>query len=287
MLASAILLGSWASAVEPDPRIEWEVSAPEGLQFGSEPQRVGSALRYLYVRCDLRCPHLELIVLANRSDQSGHGGGLLRHPAVMAAGFLAAINANSFSLPGYSGRVGDFLQMLVPETPVTWHGWIAVDGQVWRGEPASGMPTFALSSAGIPSLQESGFPEEVRWGVAGFHLLTPNNCRESSQGENRNARTLLGLTPDHRYLFLAVAEGVRKLDDSTDGATIRESAQFLFGLGCDRVLNLDGGGSSFIGWRDSTGSFRQVNRPSNGVTRLVPVILGIRSRAIPMRDPPN
>jgi hypothetical protein len=78
----------------------------------------------------------------------------------------------------------------------------------------------------------------------------------------RNPRTAVGLANGGTRLILAVVDGRQK--PYSDGMTLRETAELMLGLGARDALNLDGGGSSALVYRDAASrSLRVANRPSD------------------------
>jgi exopolysaccharide biosynthesis protein len=60
------------------------------------------------------------------------------------------------------------------------------------------------------------------------------------------------------------------------GMNYAELAAEMLRLGCRQALNLDGGGSSVMAFRDSaTGKFHILNEPTDGRERAVANVLGI------------
>jgi hypothetical protein len=79
----------------------------------------------------------------------------------------------------------------------------------------------------------------------------------------RAPRTAIGLDRDGKTLTLVVIDGRRA--DFSAGMTLAEVADELVRLGCDSGLNLDGGGSSTLVFRDAgEDACRVVNCPSDG-----------------------
>jgi exopolysaccharide biosynthesis protein len=77
----------------------------------------------------------------------------------------------------------------------------------------------------------------------------------------RNPRTALGIANRGRRLILVVIDG-RQVPYS-DGTTLRETAEIMLALGARDAINLDGGGSSALVYRDSTKAMRIANKPSD------------------------
>jgi hypothetical protein len=77
----------------------------------------------------------------------------------------------------------------------------------------------------------------------------------------RNPRTAVGLANQGRRLILAVIDG-RQAGYSL-GTTLRETADIMLALGARDAINLDGGGSSSLVYRDSAKVMRVANKPSD------------------------
>jgi hypothetical protein len=79
---------------------------------------------------------------------------------------------------------------------------------------------------------------------------------------NRNPRTAAGISSGGKRLILAVVDGRQK--SYSDGMTLRELATLMLALGARDAINLDGGGSSALVFRDpATKAFRVANHPSD------------------------
>ena len=90
----------------------------------------------------------------------------------------------------------------------------------------------------------------------------------------RHPRTAVGLDPTGQRLTLLVVDGrQRRL---SIGMTLAELAQEMIAQGCDRALNLDGGGSTEMVYRDPhTHKLRVLNSPSDTKERAVADVLGV------------
>ncbi|WP_081643094.1 phosphodiester glycosidase family protein [Sphingobacterium paucimobilis] len=108
--------------------------------------------------------------------------------------------------------------------------------------------------------------------IGGFHRLVKEGAVTTSPdltslSSSRHPRTAAGYTKDN-ILYFAVVDG-RKFDYS-NGLTIPDLAQFMYGLGCEEAINLDGGGSStFIIRHPKSATYQVRNRVSDGYERSV------------------
>jgi hypothetical protein len=93
----------------------------------------------------------------------------------------------------------------------------------------------------------------------------------------RHPRTAAGVSRDGRTLLLAVADG--RQPGWSVGLTLPELARLMVEAGAWNAVNLDGGGSSAMWYRDpGSGAGRVLNRPSDGRVRPVASHLGVRVR---------
>jgi hypothetical protein len=107
------------------------------------------------------------------------------------------------------------------------------------------------------------------WPVVLFDgALTTNAKMSSAHCTARHPRTAVGLSADRRTLFLFVVDGRRS---GSVGMTCAEVGRTLARFGADRVLSLDGGGSTTM-WMRGAGV---VNEPSDGSPRYVANHLGV------------
>lgn len=100
---------------------------------------------------------------------------------------------------------------------------------------------------GLPMLVQNGERPETYIGKEGL---------SSEKFVGKNPRTAIGFNREKTELFLIEVDGRQK--KYSQGMTLIELADFMIGLGCSDVLNLDGGGSSTMTLRDSV-----VNSPSD------------------------
>jgi len=84
----------------------------------------------------------------------------------------------------------------------------------------------------------------------------------------RHPRTVVGVDRTGRWLTLFVVDGLAEL------------AQEMVALGCDRALNLDGGGSTELVFREpDTHQLQVLNSPSDAKERSVADVLGVTFEA--------
>ncbi len=148
-------------------------------------------------------------------------------------------------------------------------GMLVIDGEVQHEEEFY-YPYFVMNKDGTYELREGSEPltgnewqavTTTAWLVKdGKNLYSEDH----SQG-NRAPRTCIGLKADGS-LVLMVNDG-RNIPTSV-GFTMYEMAQTMIDLGCVRVANCDGGGTStFLSKREGSDSLELRNVPSDGSER--------------------
>jgi hypothetical protein len=189
-------------------------------------------------------------------------------------GFLAGANANPWRMIDASGGTGP--AVYVVGGPCDVSGWVVADG-VERSPVQSGHWSFWVDDGGNVGIGNlaSPPPTSVRWAVAGFGGLLQGGAILPTPSTNRPPRTALGVKPDGHTLVLVVVDG--RQDGYSEGMTTYELAELMLELGCVDALNLDGGGSSAMVVRDTAGTLRIVNSPSDLTgARPIPLLFGVR-----------
>jgi hypothetical protein len=133
--------------------------------------------------------------------------------------------------------------------------------------------------------------QHVEIALAGSHrLLCEGQSVAPADGEGflgPHPRTAMGTTADGRYLVWLVIDG--RQPGYSEGATLRETAEWLLRAGVADGLNLDGGGSTELVTANAAGQPRLLNRPvgrgTAGSERLNGSHLGVFAPALPS-DPP-
>lgn len=177
-----------------------------------------------------------------------------------AVGAQAAINGDFFSFSTYSTS-----------------GPAMHAGLAWGGTDHDYVAPvqFGANRVALPGHQLTGGVEAwAREVVSGHPSLITAGARRDNNGDSlcttRNPRTALGLTADHRTLFLLVVDGRAT---GRAGMTCDELGALFVELGAADAVNLDGGGSSTM-WVQGPGV---VNFPSDGSQRVVANHLAIKA----------
>lgn len=116
--------------------------------------------------------------------------------------------------------------------------------------------------------------------MVGGHALLVNNGQAVKYTKDinvlggRRARTAAGISADGKKIYLAAAEG---RTSRSAGLTLGELSDFMISIGCDKAVNLDGGGSTAMVLKElgsQTGS-RVINPEKNSSERKVVSGIGI------------
>ena len=123
--------------------------------------------------------------------------------------------------------------------------------------------------------------EEIAGGLAGFRAIVEGGRVSIPAGGPLHPRTAIGLDESRERLWLVVVDGRQR--GFSEGMSEHELASLMVGLGCEKALNLDGGGSSVMALAGAGGRLRIKNTPSgrrHGVARVrpLPAILAVRRR---------
>jgi exopolysaccharide biosynthesis protein len=127
--------------------------------------------------------------------------------------------------------------------------------------------------------------------VAGSAIIVQNaqdvSASSPNEGDptNPNPRTVVGLSQDGRYLYLAVIDG--RVTGYSAGTTNAQSAALMLAIGCGSALNLDGGGSTEMVRADVLDKPFIVNNPSGGAERFDAAALGVSALPLPRYGRPE
>lgn len=127
--------------------------------------------------------------------------------------------------------------------------------------------------------------------VAGSAIIVQDGQDVSASSPNEgdpldpNPRTVVGVSPDGRFLYLAVIDG--RVAGYSLGTTNAQSAALMLALGCASALNLDGGGSTEMVRADVIGQPYIVNNPSGGAERFDAAALGVYALPLPWTGNPS
>lgn len=263
LILGSLLLSTVALAQTPDEH------PYAGITFHDE-IRKDPPQQLHWMTVDLIDPHISLHVARGGPDPDGAGPWqtTLNLPSKIAQreGFEVTINGDFFA----SRRQ--------PKEPFKVDQWATVagpaatDSQTWATTPKP-RPCLVVRKSGTVTIERISKPgpddAEV---IAGNVLLVSNGKPVTHPNDTaRHPRTVVGLDPGSTRLTILMVDGRRK--GIADGMTYAELAREMINAGCDRALNLDGGGSSIMLLRQGD-KWVTKNVPSES-ERPVASVLGI------------
>jgi exopolysaccharide biosynthesis protein len=171
----------------------------------------------------------------------------------------------------------------------TPEGFAMTDGEMWH-RPARALPYLAITARRTAQfgdgLSTESLDPTLRQIVSGSQMIVINGRAldyTSRFATNRNPRTAAGIDRTGTKLILMVVDG--RQPKLSIGMTLHELAREMIRQGAYNAINLDGGGSSTMVYRDpKTHALRVVNSPSDTKERAVAEVLGVTVRG-PMPAP--
>jgi len=162
------------------------------------------------------------------------------------------------------------------------HTGLLIDEGLYYNPPNAAFVEFIYYKSGITEIINmveydkrilSDLQANTNWAIGTSYSLIQKgkinleNADKFSHSKNREPRTMLGQKFDHSFI-LVVADG-RKTN--TKGLTAQQQAEVMLELGCYNAVNLDGGGSSTMVYKNQV-----VNNPSDGSERKVGSVILVK-----------
>ena len=180
--------------------------------------------------------------------------------SVVEENMLVAVNANFYQPFNAQTRVS--------RGPADNKGLVVSNG-VLVSPTLDGFASFIQNkdrSIEIRSVLPGDSLDNIQTAVSGHNTVLKNgkcpliNLVESQPYlKVRHPRTLVGISQDKKYVYLVTIDG--RQPDFSVGTNILESAEILRQLGAYDAVNLDGGGSTTMVYRDESGKPVVLNRP--------------------------
>jgi Phosphodiester glycosidase len=233
--------------------------------------------RTFVAEVDLTRPHLRVRVAPGGPDPDGPGPWetTLLEPTRIAAreGMVLVFNGDFFE----ARQVKDAEGTHSGYRAGIWGaavGPAVTDGKAWSLGTQS-KPCLVVHKNRKITLEMVSQPTADDWEVvAGNTMLIQDGIAVPHQNKARHPRTAVGLNAAGTKLTVLVVDG-RKPGRAV-GMRYDELAAEMLRLGCRQALNLDGGGSSVMAFRDpATGMFHILNEPTDGRERAVANAVGI------------
>ena len=163
-------------------------------------------------------------------------------------------------------------------------GTAMTDGVLWHGS-ANTRPYLEITTAKIAKLAETDPADQIDTNafeiVGGGQIIVRNGQAipfASSFATNRHPRTVVGLDATGTQLTFLVVDG--RQPQLSIGMTLAELSHEMIDLGCTSAINLDGGGSTTLVYRDpETKKLAIMNSPSDSKERSVADVLGVTINA--------
>lgn len=305
-LLRMVLAAALSALIGPAAAAGWPVRV-EALRLDTP----AGPVRAWIARVDLGDPRVRFVVTAplERREGDSQAEARLARTDAWAESQLAdlAINASFFGRLQDAGRLSLGWSEALPVDIV---GLSRSDGRTvspprrggGEGTPADPALLIDETTEGhCPCVARAAYAGEaeldgVEDAVAGYGfrdgrpgtLLAENgeNLGATAQvaPSQRHPRTAAGVSRDGRTLLLMVVDG--RQPGWSIGATLPELARMMLDAGAWNAVNLDGGGSSALWYREPAAvSGRILNRPSDGRVRPVANHLGVRVEAGRRRPP--
>lgn len=180
--------------------------------------------------------------------------------SVVEENMIVAVNANFYQPFNAQTRVS--------RGPADNKGLVVSNG-VLVSPTIDGFASFIQNkdrSVEIRTVREGDSLDNIQTAVSGHNTVLKNGkCPIIDQVESyaylkvRHPRTLVGISQDKKYVYLVTIDG--RQPEFSVGTSILESAEILRQLGAYDAVNLDGGGSTTMAYRDETGVPVVLNRP--------------------------
>ncbi len=180
--------------------------------------------------------------------------------SVVEENMIVAVNANFYQPFNAQTRVS--------RGPADNKGLVVSNG-VLVSPTIDGFPSFIQNKDGsveIRSVRPGDSLDNIQTAVSGHNtVLKDGKCPIIDQVESfpylkvRHPRTLAGISQDKKYVYLVTIDG--RQPEFSVGTSILESAEIMRQLGAYDAVNLDGGGSTTMAYRDESGKPVVLNRP--------------------------
>lgn len=181
--------------------------------------------------------------LVTTSDiQQLHGSNL----AQTTSSFVQKFNLNlaingSFFYPFAENTPWDYYPR--PGEPVKALGANISNGTEY-GKKESQWNILCFDSNHLAEIVEQKCPPKTIQGIAGMEIVVRDGKSAIGNQTKAYPRTMVGIDRAGTKLWLVVVDGKQLF--YSEGVTLKELADLAVNLGCDRALNLDGGGSSTL-----------------------------------------
>ena len=162
-------------------------------------------------------------------------------------------------------------------------GMAMTDGVLWHRDQKP-RPYLEITTSNVARLENGGvsgpIDAEAREMVGGSQIIVRNGKSvvfTNAFATARHPRTAVGIDASGTQLTLLVVDG--RQPELSIGMTLGELSEELVRLGCVAAINLDGGGSTTLVYRNPESKRLEVmNSPSDTKERAVADVLGVTVR---------
>ncbi|MBR0237035.1 MAG: phosphodiester glycosidase family protein [Thermoguttaceae bacterium] len=180
--------------------------------------------------------------------------------SVVEENMIVAVNANFYSPFNAQTRVS--------RGPADNQGLVVSNG-ILVSPTINTYPSFIQNKDGSVEIRivlQGESLDKIKTAVSGRnYVLKDGECVSKEQAEsfaylkNRHPRTVVGISQDKKYVYLVTIDG--RQPEFSVGTSMLESGKILLQLGAYDAVNLDGGGSTTMAYRDESGKPVVLNRP--------------------------
>ena len=235
-----------------EPKAKPPASQYAGVKYNWEPMYKGIWHAYIEhggqqmhaIKIKAKSPGISFVVSPVQAKVQNTLDFLNEHHCVVA------VNANFFLLGGTGAVLG-----------------LAVnDGNVVSG-PDGGFTSFIIKKNGKKEVRVVPPNEDVsdiKYAVSGDFQIVKDGFPQSDTSSHhggRHPRTAIGCSKKGDFIYLLVIDGRQR---QSSGVPLSELAQWMIHFGAYNAVNLDGGGSTVMAYRDKDGTGKVLNHPSTG-----------------------
>ena len=228
--------------------------------------------RLTWATVELSDPRVSLHVARGGADPDGEGKWQtkLMTPTAVAKreGFELGVNGDFFSVRKVEGEAGGYKA----DAWASVVGPAATNGAAWASSPKP-RPCLVVKRSGKVTIERLDKPgADDLHVVAGNVVLVEDGKAAAPENAAKHPRTVVGLDAKGARLTILVVDGRRA--GVADGMSYAELSKEMIEAGCDRAINLDGGGSSVMVVREGE-QFVVKAPPGGGAERPVANVLGV------------
>jgi exopolysaccharide biosynthesis protein len=233
------------------------------------------------VRVNLKDPRVSVHVARGGVDPDGDGPWLttLLPTSEIAERehFAVAINGDFFEAEATKDIEGKNTGYVRGKAAAP-EGMAMSNGVLWH-QPRTRRPYLEITDANVARIETGADPVDAaaREIVGGSNIIVQGGhgiLFTNAFATTRHPRTAVGIDATGTWLTLVVVDG--RQPELSVGMTLDELADEMLKLGCTDAINLDGGGSSTLVYRDEISQeLRVLNSPSDTKERSVADVLGV------------